>query len=145
MPTLASNRTLSHQTNPDAPSRKAKTPDQFTYVQDGRSWTRHHADTTPPPNLGNHFANSVIDTVTGKTCKYWHLVSGSIAGHTKEVWEKSFVNELGRLARGIHTRMPDGTNTIFFIPKTQVPKDRNPAYGRIVVSIRPQETETQRT
>jgi hypothetical protein len=55
------------------------------------------------PNLDNHFANSVIDMVTGKSCKYCRLVSGNLNSHTKVIWETSFANELGRLAQGVGT------------------------------------------
>ncbi len=37
------------------------------------------------PNLDNHFTNSAVDTVTGKSCKYCHLVSGNVHRHTKVV------------------------------------------------------------
>jgi hypothetical protein len=90
---------------------------------------------TAQPNLENHFANSIINMATGKTCEYWHLVNSSIIGHIKDVWETSFVNELSRLAQGVGTIMLDGSNTIFFTSKAQVPKDRNPTYGHLMVSI----------
>ena len=41
--------------------------------------------------------------------------------------------------------MPEGTNTIKFIPWSAIPPDRMPTYGRIVVSVRPQKTEPNRT
>jgi hypothetical protein len=41
--------------------------------------------------------------------------------------------------------MPTGTNTIAFISKAEVPADRIPTYGRIVVSVRPQKAEPYRT
>jgi hypothetical protein len=91
------------------------------------------------------YANAVIDEVTGKSCEYRHLVTGNVNGHNKEEWETSFANELGRLANGIGTRMPTGTNTIAFIKKADVPADRAPTYGRIVVSVRPQKAEKYRT
>jgi hypothetical protein len=43
------------------------------------------------------------------------------------------------------TRMPDGTNTIFFIAKEQVDKDHRPTFGHLVVSIQPQKKETHCT
>ena len=67
-----------------------------------------------------------------------HLVKGP----TKAIWENSFANEIGRLAQGVGTRMPSGTNTIFFIPKYKVPAVRTVTYGRIVAEIRPQKAET---
>jgi hypothetical protein len=92
-----------------------------------------------------HRANSVIDQITGQSYEYRHLVTGKVTGHTTEVWTKSFANELGRLANGVGTRVPEGTNTIFFINRSQVPTDRKVTYGRIVCTIRPQKKETHRT
>jgi hypothetical protein len=92
-----------------------------------------------------HQANSVIDQITGQSYEYRHLVTGKVTGHTTEVWTQSFANELGQLANGVGTRIPEGTNTIFFIKRNQVPTDRKVTYGRIVCTIRPQKKETHRT
>ena len=40
----------------------------------------------------------------------------------RKTWEISFVDELGKLSQGIRT--VKGANTVIFIPKTQVPKDK---------------------
>ena len=40
--------------------------------------------------------------------------------------------------------MPTGNDTIFFIPRTSVPKDKKVTYGRLVSNIRPLKTETHR-
>jgi hypothetical protein len=92
-----------------------------------------------------HQANSVIDQISGQSYEYRHLVTGKVTGHTTEVWTQSFANELGQLANGVGTRIPEGTNTIFFIKRNQVPTDRKVTYGRIVCTIRPQKKETHRT
>jgi hypothetical protein len=94
-----------------------------------------------PPWHGHHFANSVIDPQTGKSQEYKHLSQGP----DKTLWTTSFANELGRLAQGVGTRMPSGTETVFFIKKSQVPVGRKVTYGRIVVGIRPEKKETHRT
>ena len=75
---------------------------------------------------GHHQANVVIDPTTGASLEYRHLVKGT----TKAIWENSFSNEIGRLAQGVETRMPSGTNTIFFITKDKVPAGRTVTYGR---------------
>ena len=62
-----------------------------------------------------HHANSVIDQITGQSYEYRHLVTGKVAGHTAVVWTKSLANKFGRLANGVGTRIPTGSNTIFFI------------------------------
>ena len=41
--------------------------------------------------------------------------------------------------------MPSGINTIFFIPKENVPAGKTVTYGRIVEKIRPQKAETRLT
>ena len=55
----------------------------------------------------------------------------------------SFANELGRLAQGI--RDIEGTDTIDFIPYSDVPTDQTVTYGRIICTYRPQKDEKQRT
>ena len=56
----------------------------------------------------NH-ANTMIDTVTGQSLEYRHLIRGP----NKDVWMTSLENDLGRLAQGFGTRIPRGTNTVF--------------------------------
>jgi hypothetical protein len=92
-----------------------------------------------------HRANLVINQITGQSYEYRHLVTGKVTGHTTDVWTKSLAKELGRLANGVDTGVPEGTNTIFFINRSQVPTDRKVTYGRIVWTIRPQKKETHRT
>ena len=48
------------------------------------------------------------------------------------------------MANGVGTRIPTGTNTIKFIARNQVPKDRKVTYGNMVCEIRPQKAETCR-
>ena len=54
-------------------------------------------------------------------------------------------NELGRLSRGICEIK--GTNTIYFIDKSEIPKDklRQVTYARIVVDYKPHKAEKNRT
>ena len=60
------------------------------------------------------------------------------------VWDKFFSNESGKLDHGVGNRVA-GSNTIFFIPKKQVPLDWKVTHGRIIWGIRPQKSETHRT
>jgi len=53
-------------------------------------------------------------------------------------------NELGRLAQGVGTRMPHGTDTIFFIPKSQLPTGRKVTYANAICDHRPLKTEPYR-
>ena len=83
---------------------------------------------------GHHQENVVIEPITGASLEYRHLVKGP----TKAIWENSFANEIGRLAQGVGTMIPSGTDTIFFITKDKVPAGRTVTYGRIVAEIIPQ-------
>ena len=85
--------------------------------------------------------NAIIDPKTGASLEYRHLIKDDT---TKVIWNKSFSNELGRLANGVGNRVK-GTNTIKFIPKSEVPKGRKVTYGRIVVDFRPTKSEPNRT
>ena len=82
-------------------------------------------------------ANAVIDDVTGQSLDYRHLSRGPNA----DVWSHNLANNCGRLAQGVGTRMPTGTNTVFFIRKCDVPAGCTITYSRLVSSICPQKTE----
>jgi hypothetical protein len=90
----------------------------------------------------DHIAFAVIDESTGKAFEYKDLINSPTH---KEVWTKSYANELGRLTQGV--RDIPGTNTMFFIHKDDIPQDRRKdiTYGRIVVMLRPQKKEPART
>ena len=49
-----------------------------------------------------------IQLKTGQALKYHHLSRSP----NKAVWIYAYANDLGRLAQGVGTRMPAGTNTI---------------------------------
>ena len=85
-------------------------------------------------------ANAVIDDITGQSLEYPALSTGP----DKHIWIQALANDLGRLAQGIGTRMPTGTNTIAFIKRRAVPIGRQVTYGRLVSSIRPNKAETHR-
>ena len=88
----------------------------------------------------NNQANVVINTTTGASLEYRHIVKGP----TKAIWENSFANEIGQLPQGVGTSMPSGTNTTFFIPKDKSPAGRTVTYGRILAKILPQKAEIHR-
>jgi hypothetical protein len=87
-----------------------------------------------------HICCRVLDLITGAKLAYHHLIKGDA---TRDVWTRSFGNEPGRLAQGIQNIK--GTNTIFFIPKHDVPADRTVTYGSIVVDVKPKKAEQERT
>ena len=63
-----------------------------------------------------------------------------------KIWMHSSANEFGRLAQGVGGRI-QGTNTIFFIHKYQVPVDwlGDVMYAKFVVELKPNKAEVHRT
>jgi hypothetical protein len=66
-------------------------------------------------------AQLVHDTETGDYLNYCQLLRNP---KHKELWERSAANEFGRLTQGLKDGRVKGTNTIFFIKKEEVPKER---------------------
>eukprot|EP00804_Cyclotella_cryptica_P006014 CCRYP_000255-RA/>CCRYP_000255-RA protein AED:0.25 eAED:0.25 QI:0/0/0/1/1/1/2/0/796 len=85
---------------------------------------------------------AVIDNDTGDSLEYRHLIKHP---KYKEIWSRSYANELGRLTDGI--RDIPGTKTMQYIRKSDIPKNRlkSVAYSKIVVVERPQKKEKERT
>jgi hypothetical protein len=77
-------------------------------------------------------ANSVMGE-NGELLEYRHLIANP---KTRATWTHSYGNELGRLAQGMPGRAK-GTDTIFFIPRHMVPKERtrDVTYGLITCLI----------
>ena len=84
-----------------------------------------------PLKLLCEFAGAVMDNETGELMEYRHLMKNP---KYREVWGKSSGNEIGRLAQGMPGRV-EGTDTMFFIKKEEVPPDRfkDVTYGKFVV------------
>ena len=80
-------------------------------------------------------AFEIFDKDTGKLLKYQQLIT-----HPKysKLWTHSLANEFGRLAQGVGGQI-QGTNTIFFIHKHQVPADRwrDVTYAKFVCELKP--------
>jgi hypothetical protein len=85
-------------------------------------------------------ATAIINEDTGSSLEYRHLIQDETIF---PVWNKAEANELGRLAQCVGGRI-EGSNTIFFIPHNAVTKGKVITYGRFVVDIRPNKTETHR-
>jgi hypothetical protein len=61
--------------------------------------------------------HTVLDKTTGHLMEMWHLL---VNPKHKELWGKSYMKELGRLAQGM-TGVNKGTNTIVFIRRKDIP------------------------
>ena len=79
--------------------------------------------------------NSVLNEETGELMEYRQVIK---CPKYQKLYSKSYSKELGRITQGIHG-VVNGTNTIFFIEKTDVPAERwkDATYGHVVVNYRP--------
>jgi hypothetical protein len=86
-----------------------------------------------------HHANAVFHPVTGKEMEYIALMKDP---SLQPLWKRGFGNKVGRLFQGI--RDIPGTDTCFFVELTNIPKDRNITYGKIVCDYKPHKKEKER-
>ena len=84
-----------------------------------------------------------MDGATGKLLEYRHLIKRP---EYKDEWNHPYGNKIGRLAQGMKGRV-EGTDTINFIHKHDIPKDRRKycTYGKINCNVRPPKEEKNRT
>ena len=77
----------------------------------------------------------MLDKTTSKLIPYQHLIRNP---KYQKVWQCAYGNEIGRVAQGIPGRV-QGTNTLFFINKEDLPPDRckDVTYGSICVNYCP--------
>jgi hypothetical protein len=75
---------------------------------------------------------------TGKLAEFLELSKCSEGA----LWQQSNADEIGRLAQG-HGAIK-GTNTIFFIDRSKIPKGRKVTYLRVVCAFRPEKDNPQR-
>ena len=121
-----------------------------------RPVTQPNAPTTPTPtqhipivpyNLRPrtsrpHYAAPITHSETGRSMEYKDLITDP---STRATWLHSAANKFGRLAQGLPDERVEPTNTMFFIPFSQVPKHKRPTYASFVRSYRPQKAEPYRT
>jgi hypothetical protein len=81
-------------------------------------------------------ANAVIQPITRKEMEYMALMKDP---NLQPLWKRGFGNEVGRLFQGIHD-IP-GTDTCFFIKPTNIPKNRQITYGKIICDYKPHKKE----
>ena len=85
----------------------------------------------------------MLDGETGEMLEYRYLITRP---KYKEVWGKSFGKEFGRLSQGISGKV-EGTNTMHFIHKEQVPPEhcKDVTRDRAVHTLRPKKVNPNRT
>ena len=91
-------------------------------------------------NKVHNKAMAVMDANTGKILNYRQLMHHP---DYKQPWSKSSANEFGQLANGVGGQIKKPTNTIKFIHKDDVPKDRRKdvTYGQFVCTVCPEKAE----
>ena len=87
----------------------------------------------------DNLSNAVLSADTEKLEELMHLHLGK----DEKTWTNSFFNELGGLTQGV--RENEGTDCMKIINHSDVPKEKNTSFNRIVCSIRPQKVESYRT
>ena len=92
----------------------------------------------------HHFAlhGNAFNPDTGQIAEYPELRKCSEG----PIWENAAVDEIGRLFQGLGpgSKLPDGTNTCFFISHDDVPDNVVPTYVRIVAAYRPEKDDPYR-
>jgi hypothetical protein len=84
-------------------------------------------------------SNAFVHPITRKKMEYMALMKDP---RLQPLWKRGFGNEVGRLFQGI--RDIPGTDTCFFIKLTNIPKDRQITYGKIVCDYKPHKKEKER-
>ena len=67
-------------------------------------------------------------------------IDSLLKGTMRDTWSVALSNELGRLAQGVEDRVI-ATDTIDFIPKNQVPRDKKVTYANFICDYRPLKSE----
>jgi hypothetical protein len=112
---------------------KAEVPPQHRT----RSQTARHSSHA---SCAMPMANAVIHPTIGANMKYRGLISDD---ETFPTWDRAAANEFGRLVQVVGGRI-EGSNTIFFIPRSSVPRNKTVTNGRFVVDVRPNKEEVHR-
>ena len=135
------NTTKANPVPPVTPPRPATQPNEPTTPT-----PTQHIPIVPynlrPRTSRPHYAAPITHSETGRSMEYKDLITDP---STRATWLHSAANEFGRLAQGLPDERVEPTNTMFFIPFSQVPKHKRPTYARFVCSYRPQKAEPYRT
>ena len=94
------------------------------------------SQTQGPPAIA--LLGSAVNPDTGKIAEYKELSQCSEG----PLWQASNAEEIGRLTQGFGGQK--GTDTMFFIPHTSIPKNKKPTYLRVVSAFRPEKMNPRR-
>jgi hypothetical protein len=92
----------------------------------------HQYPTQSKGTLQIALLGTAVNPDTGKIAEYKELSQCSEG----PLWQSSNAKEIGRLTQGFGNQM--GTDTMFFILHTAIPKNLKPTYLRVVSGFRPE-------
>jgi hypothetical protein len=126
-----------------SPRRSPRFTNPHIVPPDAHANSATNQRTTPTPKQAT--AQAVTHDTTGLSLSYRLLSTGT----DSEVWLRSMTNDLGRLAQGVGKNRPlsqriQGTNTIFFVHKHDVPHGRKVTYMKQEATLRPNKSEVHR-
>ena len=110
---------------------------------------REHIEADNPTcAMPKHFAHAVFDEAAGKLIEYRHLLQHP-DNATREQWQRAGSNEFGRLMNGVGrdratSDFVPGTNSMRFVHRHQIPREKGITYARFVAAIRLQKEEQHR-
>ena len=125
------------------PTTDEPAPHQRTPLQSHKHVIPSNAKDTDAPHYPLRYRtnctkpNSIIDTETGQALEYHYPRRVP----NKSIWIRAYSNDLGRIAQGVGTRMPTGTNTIYFVALLAVPCGCKVIYGCLVATLCPHKEE----
>jgi hypothetical protein len=102
-----------------------------------RSATQGIAPPIVDPTTHAAMINAIVDRTIAQLLEFRHIIADP---KTRPTWMTPAANESSQLMDGL-SRGNEGTNTMSFIRKTQVPKDRMVTYARFCCDYRPQKSE----
>ncbi|CAJ1940812.1 unnamed protein product, partial [Cylindrotheca closterium] len=122
-----------------APKRRSTRTTKPTYKKSVQA-NASSFNTLTDPHYCLH--GTAINPDTGKVAEYPELLKSS-AGHE---WSDANDEEMGRMCTGLRPKshMPTGTQTLEFIHRRDVPKDKIVTYVRIVCADRPEKAQVHR-
>ncbi|CAJ1934140.1 unnamed protein product [Cylindrotheca closterium] len=122
-----------------APKRRSTRTTKPTYKKSVQANASSFTPLTDP-----HYClhGTAINPDTGKVAEYPELLKSS-AGHE---WSDANDEEMGRMCTGLgpKSHMPTGTQTLEFIHRRDIPKDKVVTYVRIVCADRPEKAQVHR-
>jgi hypothetical protein len=85
--------------------------------------------------------STAVNPDTGGIAKYKELSTSSDG----TLWQASNADEIGHMFQGLGptSYMPEGTNTLLFIHKKDIPQHKKPTNLRVICANRPRSLQSQ--